>query len=160
MKAVALTAAMLLMVMPAHAIDVAITSPGDGETVSGTIVVTGTSQDVGAGLVSVSIDSGPFQPAQGLDPWTFAWEAGGVPDGPHAITARARQCIQCTAVFDSVDVIVSNGDGDGVVGITDLLMVLGAWGPCPSPPAACPADLDGDGTVGITDFLIVLTNWS
>ena len=53
MKAAALTAAMLLMVMPAHAIDVAITSPGDGETVSGTIVVTGTSQDVGAGLVNV-----------------------------------------------------------------------------------------------------------
>ena len=110
MKAVALTVVILLTATTAHAIDVAITDPGDGSTVSGTITVTGTSQDVGAGLVSVSIDAGPFQPAQGLDPWTFAWETGGVPDGPHTITARARQCIQCTAVFASVDVIVSNGD--------------------------------------------------
>ena len=47
-------------------------------------------------------------------------------------------------------------DGDGTVGITDLLAVLAAWGPC-SPP--CPADVDGDGGVGITDLLAVLAAW-
>ena len=46
-------------------------------------------------------------------------------------------------------------DGDGIVGITDLLAVLAAWGPC----NACPADVDGDGTVGITDLLAVLAAW-
>ncbi|MHC4080743.1 MAG: dockerin type I domain-containing protein [Planctomycetota bacterium] len=50
-------------------------------------------------------------------------------------------------------------DGDGVVGITDFLLLLAAWGPCPDPPAPCPADLDGDGTVDVTDFLILLGNW-
>jgi hypothetical protein len=50
-------------------------------------------------------------------------------------------------------------DGDGVVGITDFLLLLGAWGPCPDPPEPCPADLDGDGAVGVTDFLILLANW-
>ena len=25
-------------------------------------------------------------------------------------------------------------DQDGMVGVTDLLQVLGAWGPCPGPP--------------------------
>ncbi len=47
-------------------------------------------------------------------------------------------------------------DGDCHVGITDLLSLLAAWGPCPPP---CPADLDEDGTVGITDLLLLLANW-
>ncbi len=46
-------------------------------------------------------------------------------------------------------------DGDGTVGVADLLMLLSAWGPCP----ACPADCDADGTVGVLDLLIVLANW-
>ena len=47
-------------------------------------------------------------------------------------------------------------DGDGIVGITDLLMLLSNWGQC---KGDCPADLDGDGTVGIFDLLTLLTNW-
>ncbi len=49
-------------------------------------------------------------------------------------------------------------DGDGVVGTTDLLQLLGAWGGCP-PKGDCPADLDADGSVGTTDLLIMLGNW-
>ena len=56
---------------------------------------------------------------------------------------------------------VGDLDGDGLVGITDFLTLLGAWGPCAAPcPPSCPADLDGDCVVGITDFLILLGNWS
>ncbi len=47
-------------------------------------------------------------------------------------------------------------DGDGAVGITDLLILLSAWGDCARP---CAADLDGDGAVGITDLLILLASW-
>jgi hypothetical protein len=54
---------------------------------------------------------------------------------------------------------VGDLDGDGRVGISDLLILLAGWGPCPDPPDACPADLDGDGTVGIADLLILLANW-
>ena len=51
-------------------------------------------------------------------------------------------------------------DGNCTVGITDFLMLLGAWGPCGAPcPPSCPADLDGDCQVGITDFLLLLGNW-
>ncbi|MHC4219008.1 MAG: right-handed parallel beta-helix repeat-containing protein [Planctomycetota bacterium] len=49
-------------------------------------------------------------------------------------------------------------DGDGVVGITDFLMLLGNWGPCTDP--CCLADLDLDGEIGITDFLLVLAGWT
>ncbi len=54
--------------------------------------------------------------------------------------------------------ILGDLDGDGIVGTTDLLAMLGAWGVCP-PKGDCPADLDGDGSVGTTDLLILLGNW-
>jgi hypothetical protein len=46
-------------------------------------------------------------------------------------------------------------DDDGMVGVTDFLGVLAAWGPCPG----CPEDLDFDGVVGIQDFLQILSLW-
>ena len=64
---------------------------------------------------------------------------------------------------DSIDLVVTtlgDLDGDGLVGINDFLLLLAAWGPCPTPPAICPADLDNDGMVGINDFLILLALWS
>lgn len=45
-------------------------------------------------------------------------------------------------------------DGDGVVGVSDLLQLLGAWGACD-----CPEDLDDDGFVGVSDLLTLLANW-
>ena len=51
-------------------------------------------------------------------------------------------------------------DGDGSVGVKDLLMLLGAWGPCPKPCVPyCPGDLDRDCAVGMKDLLILLGNW-
>jgi len=45
-------------------------------------------------------------------------------------------------------------NGDGTVGILDLLTLIAAWGQVHSS-----ADLDSDGMVGITDFLMLLANW-
>ena len=49
-------------------------------------------------------------------------------------------------------------DGDCQIGVKDLLILLGSWGPCEDCPP-CPADLDGDGVVGVSDLLILLGNW-
>ncbi|MHC4416671.1 MAG: hypothetical protein ACYS0G_15475 [Planctomycetota bacterium] len=46
-------------------------------------------------------------------------------------------------------------DGNGSVGITDLLALLAAWGTDPGGPP----DFDGDGFVGISDLLMLLANW-
>jgi len=46
-------------------------------------------------------------------------------------------------------------DGDGEVGVTDLLVLLGAWGPNPGHPA----DFDLDGDVDVTDLLGLLGHW-
>lgn len=51
---------------------------------------------------------------------------------------------------------VGDLDGDGIVGFTDLVALLAAWGPCPG----CPADLDGDGEVTFDDLVALLANWS
>jgi hypothetical protein len=45
-------------------------------------------------------------------------------------------------------------DGDGVVGFTDVLAVLAAWG-----NAGGPEDLDGSGLVDFGDLLVVLAQW-
>ncbi len=50
-------------------------------------------------------------------------------------------------------------NGDGVVGITDLLLLLASWGACPAAPTHCPGDVNGDGRVGIVDLLAVLAAW-
>ena len=49
-------------------------------------------------------------------------------------------------------------DGDGAVSAADLLLLLGAWGPCTT-AQECLADLTEDGNVGISDLLTLLANW-
>ena len=47
-------------------------------------------------------------------------------------------------------------DDDGVVGSSDLIILLGAWGRC---RGECPADLDENGVVGTGDLILLLGNW-
>ena len=47
-------------------------------------------------------------------------------------------------------------DCDGGVGTTDLLLLLGSWGPC----VGCVADLNGNDLVNGTDLLLLLGAWS
>jgi hypothetical protein len=54
-------------------------------------------------------------------------------------------------------------NGDGVVDVSDLLILLSSWGACASTGVncvdVCPADLNCDGVVDISDLLVVLSNW-
>ena len=45
-------------------------------------------------------------------------------------------------------------DGDGTVGVTDLIALITAWGPC-----SCAADLDGNGAVDVVDLVALITAW-
>ena len=49
-------------------------------------------------------------------------------------------------------------NNDCQVGVKDLLMLLGNWGPCDN-CENCPADLNADWVVGVADLLILLGNW-
>lgn len=50
-------------------------------------------------------------------------------------------------------------NGDDLVNVADLLLVITSWGACPKPPAACMGDLNASGTVDVADLLLVITNW-
>lgn len=130
-----LLAAVCLLLLPtfvAAQLGVTITSPTDGADVAGLVGVSGTSSGLVNGKVSVSIDGGAFQLATGVDPWSFGWDATGASPGAHTITARARECLACPPVFDSITVqVVTDGPsvsilqpGDGAT-VLDTLTVLG-----------------------------------
>ena len=57
-----------------------------------------------------------------------------------------------------IDPCPADVDENGTVGFADLLLILGAWGPCP-PEGECPADVDEDGTVSFADLLLLLGAW-
>ena len=51
-------------------------------------------------------------------------------------------------------------NGDNQVGVSDLLAVIGAWGPCGGTcPPACTGDINGDCSVGVSDLLTVISSW-
>ena len=45
-------------------------------------------------------------------------------------------------------------NGDSIVGVNDLLEVVGSWG-----EENVPADINGDGDVNVTDLLLVVSMW-
>ncbi|MHC5004864.1 MAG: thrombospondin type 3 repeat-containing protein, partial [Planctomycetota bacterium] len=55
--------------------------------------------------------------------------------------------------------VPGDADGDGVVGVDDLVLVILGWGPCPGPPVACSGDVDGSGHVDVDDVVMVILNW-
>lgn len=61
-------------------------------------------------------------------------------------------------VFDLATPCLGDIDGDGSVGVPDLLILLANWGPC-ADCDDCPGDLNDDCTVGVADLLILLSNW-
>lgn len=48
-----------------------------------------------------------------------------------------------------------DANGDGLVNVSDMLLLIGGWGNC----SGCGADLNGDGVVNTTDLLLVVSNW-
>ena len=74
---------------------------------------------------------------------------------------RIEAGVDGVQILDAQCAVFGDLDDDGIVGITDFLLLLSVWGPCPEPcPPFCVGDLDQDCNVGITDFLLVLSNWT
>jgi hypothetical protein len=89
----------------------------------------------------------------GLEPGTYEIQVQSIDAGNDASTEVAL-----TWWTDAEGSTALPGDinGDGVLNVSDLLMILDGWGPNPGHPA----DLDGDGDVDVNDLLAFLSLWT
>jgi len=96
---------------------VAITNPMNGETVAGTITISGGSSDnVGVANVQISIDGGSYQTAQGTTSWTYNLDTTQLGNGNHTITAETLDLsgnTNSTAIVVNVNNQASSGGGGG-----------------------------------------------
>ena len=83
----------------------------------------------------------------------------GCPDDPDKIEAGDCGCgnpetdTDGDGIPDCIDdPCPADLDDDHDVDVTDLLGLIGSWGPC-DPETPCPADVDGSGDVGVLDLL-------
>ncbi len=91
---------------------VSITSPAAG-AVSGTVTIQATASDnVGVSSVTFLLDGVALGPADTTAPYTFSWNTTTVADGPHTITAEARDAANNVGTV-AVSVTVQNGTGGG-----------------------------------------------
>ncbi|MHC4993308.1 MAG: hypothetical protein ACYTGC_20260 [Planctomycetota bacterium] len=72
-------------------------------------------------------------------------------------STRPGAAIEIDAVSDVTPRTPGDANGDGVVGVDDLLAVVIQWGPI---APGTRADFDASGLVDVDDLLLVLTNWS
>ena len=61
-------------------------------------------------------------------------------------------------IGDACDVF-GDINNDGLINVTDLLLLLAAWGVCPDNVLLCLPDLNGNGIVNVSDLLLLLQAW-
>lgn len=90
--------------------DVSIVDPDDSASVSGALVVAGTStDDTAVESVQVAVDGGAFAAASGTDSWSHELDASAWADGEHVITARATDTAG-NVQDESITVIAATSD--------------------------------------------------
>ena len=57
--------------------------------------------------------------------------------------------------IEDSETIPGDVNDDGVVNISDLLIIISDWGPCDG----CSSDVNADGAVDVTDLLLAIANW-
>ena len=76
----------------------------------------------------------------------------GAPLGTFSIGHGAAGTVDVTLVPARCPADVNN---DAAVGLSDVISVLSAWGPC----AYCPSDVNANGTVELADLISVISSW-
>lgn len=162
-------AAHVIDLWPGYEVGAAVDAVDDGSLVVGNWRLTPFSDELGS-LAFLWDETNGVRPLQdalaedfGLDlgGWTLNQVSAISPDG----TALAGTGMNPQGELEAYRIllpvrpgVIGDLDGNGVVDVFDLLILLDAWGAC-GDPADCPADLTGDGTVDVFDLLVLLDNW-
>jgi len=105
--------ALLVAFSPAQStapLTVAIASPANGGTVSGTITSSGTASASGSvSSVQVAVDNGSFSNASGTNNWSFPLNTASLSNATHTIKAKATDSSGNTAISNPVSITVNNG---------------------------------------------------
>ncbi|MEJ2788271.1 MULTISPECIES: PHB depolymerase family esterase [unclassified Pseudoxanthomonas] len=92
---------------------VALTSPANGATISGTVTLAATANDdIGVAGVDFLLD-GALLGSDASAPYSLAWSSSGTSDGAHVLQARALDLAGNTGTSTAVNVTVSGGTGGG-----------------------------------------------
>ena len=99
---------------------IAMTSPSDGATVSGTVVVDVTAGDnVGVVKVDLFVD-GVFFVSDTATPYSFAWDTSALPNGAHTLQAVATDAANNSAGTTPISVTVANVPPDTTLPIVSI----------------------------------------
>jgi hypothetical protein len=91
-------------------VSVAIASPANNATVSGSVTVSGTASDtVSVSSVQVSLDNAAYSNASGTTSWCYSLNTASLSSGSHTLTAKATDAAGLSAVSSVVNVSVGNG---------------------------------------------------
>lgn len=92
---------------------VALTSPANGASVSGTVALAASaSDDIGVARVDFLLD-GALLGSDASAPYSLAWNSGGTGNGAHVLQARALDLAGNTGTSAAVNVTVSGGTSGG-----------------------------------------------
>ena len=73
------------------------------------------------------------------------------------IASGASEDLDANSIPDDCECL-ADIENDTFVAVTDLLLLLARWGPCP-PVGDCFGDIDNHGTVAVPDLLRLLAAW-
>ncbi len=89
---------------------VSLTSPSNGSSVSGTIIVAASATDnMGVTKVEFYVD-GAMKAADTASPYSFSWDTASVPNGAHSLMAQAYDTGNNVGVSSPITVTVNNAD--------------------------------------------------
>ncbi len=148
----------LFISAPGESIRTTDRSGGDGYGSGNTTTIDGTSfaspytAGVAALVLSVDPSLTPEELEVVLSSTAVDYGSGGYD------TTFGHGFVNAKAALDAVDdgsSCAGDLDGDGNVGVADLLSVVDQWGAC----NGCSGDINGDGSVGVGDLLAIVDAW-
>ena len=96
---------------------VSVTAPSAGATLSATVTVTATASDNGSVAgVQFKLDGANLGAEDTTAPYSVSWDTSAAPNGPHGLTAVARDAAGNATTSASVPVTVQNTGPTGLVG--------------------------------------------